>query len=203
LAINPNVLLGQILSGSVFICFARTMAASTSANDVIEQLKNSLSMYDDEPTLLDTTQQRAFSKFITGINVLNTSKSISKTTLYVRSRARELSSDIYNQVSPEVFILCSLTYPVHTFGALPREGLPKINKWWISIHHPAALTNLTTDLCDKNLLDSLLKKEDTWLPEAAKKIHEYVSEGKHRLHTILQLHDDNPSRQRQRINRTT
>lgn len=136
------------------------MATRQCPEDVLERLGQSLSMYDDVPTILDTSQQRTFSKFIKGLDLTNVPKSVSKTTLYVKSRALELSSDIYNRISPEVLILCGLTYPVHTLGTLPREGLiPQIHKWWMSANHPAGLSILSTRLCKEHFLDDLFKKD--------------------------------------------
>jgi hypothetical protein len=81
----------------------------------------------------------------------------SKQRQSVRSRARNLLVDVFKGTGRDTFLLCILASYISTLAIIKINRLvPALRQWWTTVSHAKGLTGTANQVCEANLIDSLI-----------------------------------------------
>jgi hypothetical protein len=124
----------------------------------IEQLESIRLTFDDDTYPLSKHQNDAFQRCYELLkeDAISLAKR-SKQRRSVRLRARNLLVDVFKSTGRDTFLLCILAACISTLAKVKIKGLvPALRQWWMTVSHPKGLTGTANQVCEANLIDSLV-----------------------------------------------
>jgi hypothetical protein len=125
------------------------------------RLENIRATFTEGSSALESSQKRMLEKHIDLLKQDLASSNLGTTARFTRSRARERLIDIYNEISPEVFVLCILGTSITELGTAKDDGvIQQLSDWWKSHPHPVVLSELTRLLCKNYQIEFLVSRSN-------------------------------------------
>lgn len=110
-----------------------------SSSTIIQNLDAQRQLYGSRPLELTPTQNGKV------MQVLNLWRTVdARTRVWARGRARTLLESVYNNefLGVDVFLLCALSTSATQLAIVdPSTCVSHIQKWWLSVEHPAGLSD--------------------------------------------------------------
>jgi hypothetical protein len=123
----------------------------------IRQLEIERQKFDDSTLTLAPKHIDAFNNWCDLLHESATSlKRKSKSTRSRRLKARDLISDIFSKLGPEVFLLCALATTITPLAGKSHSNLiADLQSWWKNVPHPQGLTQTASAICETNSIGIL------------------------------------------------
>jgi hypothetical protein len=124
----------------------------------IQQLESTRLMFNDDTYILSQKENNSFQACYELLkeDAISLAKR-SRARRSVRSRARNLLVDVFKGTGRDTFLLCILAACISTLATVEIKGLvPALRQWWTTVRHPKGLTVTANQVCEANLIDSLI-----------------------------------------------
>lgn len=117
-------------------------------DNFVEKLKQELAGFEDIVYPPLSQQLNAFASIHEAFKRLGESESHSRQRENETTRLRDLMTDIFLHLGPEVFTLCAFAIPRTALSRISsRDFLPRLKEWWGGAPRPRGLTATAHDLC--------------------------------------------------------
>lgn len=122
-------------------------------------LNAELATFDDNLYVLPTYQRNRFEGFLRCLQ--EDEKTVANRSAQSRSRQfriRAVLADIFQGISPDLFVLTTLSTSATKLCGVTQRGLiPELRNWWQKVTHPKGLSLLATQLLEEHLIHNLIK----------------------------------------------
>jgi hypothetical protein len=144
--------------------------ADLSNEWLIQQLEIERRHFERSPSELTPKQRKDFRVWHELLSESPTSlASRSKERKSKRLRARALLSSVFLELGPKVFLLCTLATSFSKLAEKPRPNLNQdLGLWWSTVPRLTGLTQIATDICKANSIDTFIAPTPQKLPIANK-----------------------------------
>jgi len=135
--------------------------ATDAIDALIQLLEKEVALFDDNTTPLLCSQLNSFTSAYEIIKEDHNLK-LSRQRLSDRARARDLLTDVFLILGPEVFLLCTFAITITRLSTIKsKEFIPRLRAWWASSPRPRGLTTTAADLTTpvKDLVSSARKRK--------------------------------------------
>lgn len=129
-----------------------------TTSEVIEDLKTQLALFDDNSKPLASKQLESYKSAHRLFE--KPRKSLSRSRVSERTRARKLLTDVFVKLGTEIFFLCAITIRIDTLCRLPAEDfLAQLESWWNTSRRPRGLTTQAGSMCSSAAVEMVSERQ--------------------------------------------
>lgn len=128
-------------------------AKSDATQNLIQQLEGKVRTFHDETRSLLSYEQELFKLCVDLLTeTAKRLKALSPSWRSTRLQARTLLCNVFSNMGPEVFLLCTVTISISKLAegnhAARENRVSAIKEWWTTVTAPERLKILASQLCE-------------------------------------------------------